>query len=222
MISRREFGKVFSFTVCGLAIQSSLAVAVPSELTHIRSKVYNRGAPREDFLEKLVAWGRIAPDEVFTRNDNYDVYSHVAYRLGPWRNDLHRRAAMLEVLRVLGGFESAWNWDAGPDIGAPGPQTVCTKEAGIFQCSGNSMNFDKSLKNLLISTAGSSDCATFRSTSKRNHTFAIEYCARLLRFTVRHHGPLKRRRNSRTNPRQSSIHPFLSKNAVTEFEQLLS
>lgn len=225
MINRRELGKLIPWgcAISGLVLQSNLATAaVPNKFTHIRRNIYNRGRPKEDFLEKLVTWGRAAPDEVFARNSNYDVYSHVSYRLGPWRNDLHRRAVMLEVLRVLGGFESAWKWDAGPDIGAPGRQTDCTKEAGIFQCSGNSMNFDKSLKDLLVATSGADDCRTFRETSKNNHTFALEYCARLLRFTVRHHGPLKRRHNSRIDPRKSSIHPFLLKEAVREFEQLLS
>jgi hypothetical protein len=53
------------------------------------------------------------------------------------------------------------------------------------------MRFDSSLKQLLQAAAGSTDCDTFRATTKANHKFALEYCARLLRFTINHHGPVK-------------------------------
>ncbi|MEP0915028.1 hypothetical protein NDI45_29600 [Leptolyngbya sp. GB1-A1] len=119
---------------------------------------------------------------------------------------------MLEVLRVLAGFESSWDWNAGRDTTNPNSNTACTEEAGIFQCSGDSMNFDRSLRNLLRLVAGNTECNTFRSVFKSNHTFAIEYCARLLRFTINHHGPIKRK----------EIHPWLKLEAVAEFEQFLS
>jgi hypothetical protein len=177
-----------------------------------KKRVANRGEPPERFLNELIDWGRSAPDEIFARNERFDVYSAVADTLGPWRDLKHRRAAMLEVLRVLGGFESSWDWNEGRDLGNPSSNTPCTEEAGIFQCSGNSMSFDPSLKQLLHRVAGSTDCDTFRSVTKGNHAFAMEYCARLLRFTVNHHGPLKRR----------EIHEFLSREAVAEIEGLLS
>lgn len=68
------------------------------------------------------------------------------------------------------------------------------------------MNFDSSLKELLRAAAGSTDCDTFRATTKANHPFALEYCARLLRFTVRHHGPV----------RDSHIQPELRRDAMAE------
>ena len=119
---------------------------------------------------------------------------------------------MLEVLRVLGGFESSWDWNAGRDVTNPHSNTACTEEAGIFQCSGDSMKFDASLKNLLQAASSVTDCDTFRATTKANHIFAIEYCARLLRFTVNHHGPLKHKHAL----------PWLRKDAVAEISTFLS
>jgi len=176
-----------------------------------RAPVLNRGKPTVSFLDELVDWGATAPEEIFSENDNYDVYSHVKDTLGPWTGLKHRRAVMLEVLRVLAGFESSWNWNAGRDVLNPSANTPCTEEAGILQCSGNSMNFDPSLKALLVSVSGQSDCNTFRRVTKENHPFALEYTARLIRFTVNHHGPLKRR----------EIHPWLRRSAVDEFRGFL-
>jgi hypothetical protein len=195
---------------------------IPSGMRNIRQEVYNRGRAPDEFLRELIIWGRDAPEAVFARSPNYDVYSHVHYLLGPWQDDLHRRAVMLEVLRVLGGFESSWRWHLGVDTGKSEINTPCREEAGIFQCSGNSMNFSPTLRQLLAKTATSTDCITFIKTSKANKQFAIEYCARLLRFTVRHHGPLRRTLNDTANPRASSIHPYLSRRAVEEFRTLLS
>jgi hypothetical protein len=172
-----------------------------------REQVLNRGRPPVQFLDELVDWGISAPGEIFTTNDKVDIYSSVRDALGPWQSDLHRRAVMLEVLRVLGGFESSWDWEEGIDVNNPTSNTPCTEEAGIFQCSGNSMNFDKSLKALLRAASGKTDCDTFRATTKANHPFALEYCARLLRFTIKHHGPVKRK----------EINPWLRRNAVAEF-----
>ena len=164
---------------------------MPRNFVACREKVLNRGRPPVAFLNELVDWGVAAPAEIFSQNDRTDIYSVVKNELGPWANDVERRAAMLEVLRVLAGFESSWNWNEGVDTTNPDSNTACTEEAGILQCSGNSMNFDSSLKELLRAAAGATDCDTFRATTKANHPFALEYCARLLRFTVDHHGPVK-------------------------------
>lgn len=177
-----------------------------------KQKVFNRGRPPDSFLNQLIDWGRIAPAEVFAKNNKYDIYSSVVQRLGPWQGDLHRRAVMLEVLRVLGGFESSWDWNAGRDISNPTSNTACTEEAGIFQCSGNSMAFSPTLKALLLSTGADGACKSFITTTKQNHTFAIEYCARLIRFTTKHHGPIK----------GMHIHPWLRRDAVQEFQAFLA
>lgn len=179
---------------------------MPRNFVACRHKVLNRGQPPVAFLDQLVDWGVAAPNEIFTPNDKPDIYSVVKDELGPWANDLERRAAMLEVLRVLAGFESSWDWNAGRDVTNPNSNTSCTEEAGILQCSGNSMSFDHSLKELLRVVSGATDCDTFRATTKANHPFALEYCARLLRFTVNHHGPVKGRH----------IHPELRRDAMAE------
>lgn len=176
-----------------------------------KSKVFNRGKPPDAFLNEIIDWASNAPDEIFQPNNTFDIYSSVVADLGPWKNLTHRKAAMLEVLRVLGGFESSWDWNADVDPTNPTSITACTKEAGIFQCSGNSMSFDTSLKDLVMKTTGTTDCNTFRTETKSNHEFAIEYCARLLRFTVKHHGPVKRK----------EINPWLRRDAVAEFEGFL-
>jgi hypothetical protein len=74
------------------------------------------------------------------------------------------------------------------------------------------MNFDSSLKALLLQETGKTDCETFKTETKANHTFAIEYCARLLRFTIRHHGPI----------RDGEFHRWLRRDAVAEFEAFLT
>jgi len=177
-----------------------------------KAKVFNRGIAPDSFLNELIDWARQAPDGIFGENTNTDIYSSVAPQLGPWQNLLHRKAVMLEVLRVLGGFESSWNWNEGRDMRNPNSNTPCSEEAGIFQCSGDSMGFDPSLKRLLKDAAGKTDCATFIAVSKSNHKFAIEYCARLLRFTLDHHGPVKRK----------EINSWLQRDAVQEFQGFLS
>jgi len=72
-----------------------------------KQRVHNRGTPPEAFLNQLIDWGAGAPDEIFVCNEITDIYSFVKPELGAWANDRERRAAMLEVLRVLSGFESS-------------------------------------------------------------------------------------------------------------------
>jgi len=178
-----------------------------------KKKVFNRGVAPDSFLNELIDWARQAPDEIFEKNVNHDIYSNVRPELGPFSDLLHRKAVMLEVLRVLGGFESAWHFNAGVDVNNPTSNTPCTEEAGIFQCSGNAMKFDPSLESLLKkASGGKTDCETFIVVMKENHRFAFEFCARLLRFTVNHHGPVKRK----------EINPFLRRDAVSEFQGFLS
>lgn len=175
------------------------------------SKVHNRGQPPIAFLDELVDWGIRASSAVFAPNSKFDIYSSVVGELGPWTGPRHRRAAMLEALRVLGGFESSWKWEAGVDVTNPNSNTPCSEEAGIFQCSGDSMSFGTELRQLLVDAAGESGCEAFIRHTKANHAFAIEYCARLIRLTTKHHGPIKRK----------EINPWLRRSAMQEFETLL-
>lgn len=174
--------------------------------------VANRGRPPLTFLNPLITWARSAEDAIFERNDRRDTYGSVVRHLGPWRSLTHRKAAMLEVLRVLGAFESTWDWKAVGAVGSGRTPQACRVPVGAFQCSADSMAFDPSLKKLLAEySGGSSDCDAFCRVTKSHPVFAIEYCARLLRFTARHHGPILRKK----------IHPWLRRDSVAEFERLL-
>lgn len=191
---------------------------IQRKYTHAFKKVHNRGTPPQEFLDTLVDWMEILLNEnpeVFKVNAFHDIYTNVRAELGPWRDLRHRAAVMCEVLRVLGGFESSWNWAEGRDITAS--NFGFEEEAGIFQTSANSMSFDDSLKACYQQYTGLRPDSTkvtaraFILTSKANKQFAIEYTARLLRFTVNHHGPVKRK----------EINQYLSKEAVEEFYKFL-
>lgn len=193
----------------------------------LNAPVYNRGPAPIEFLDTLVSVIKGLPDEVFS--DTYrsttepDVFEFLWYDstvLVP--NLTMRKAFMCEVLRVLGGFESSWNWAEGRDTANADSDTLPEFEAGVFQCSANSMNFHSSLKQCFdrhfggpgrASVGSQNDISRrFISYTKDSPSFAIEYCARLLRFTVRHHGPLLRR----------EIVPWLRPDCVQAFFELLT
>lgn len=185
-----------------------------SEMRYTATKqpVSNRGVPPDAFLDALVWWGKQAPDEIFAVNNHADVYSGIVGVLGPWEGLKHRRAAMLEVMRVLAGFESSWNWNAGRDTTNPTSVTPETTEAGAWQVSANSMNFGQELKDLVIARVGSLDGHAFQKGMKEDHELAMEYIARLLRRTTRHNGPVVRH----------EIDPWLRRDSVAEFQRFLS
>jgi hypothetical protein len=99
-----------------------------------KAKVLDRRVPPDSFLNKLIDWVKKAPDEVFEKNDKTDIYSSVAPELGLWISLLHRKAVMLEVLRVLGGFESSWNWSEGRDITNPRKATTNLLSSIVLDC----------------------------------------------------------------------------------------
>lgn len=176
-----------------------------------KQQVLNRGIPPDSFLDELVAWGKIAADDIFVTNSAVDIYSNVFHVLGPWQGLNHRRAVMLEVMRVLAGFESSWNWNEGRDTSNATSDTPVTMEAGAWQVSANSMGFGQELKDLVLARVGSLDGTDFQKAMKQDHVLAMEYIARLLRRTVNHNGPVKRH----------EIDPWLRKDAVAEFLGLL-
>jgi hypothetical protein len=178
----------------------------------LKAAVDNRGIPPDSFLDELIEWGKAAPDLLFESNPRNDVYGSVKAVLGPWTGLLHRKAVMLEVLRVLAGFESSWDWKCGRDITNSTSGTPETEETGIFQVSCNATAFDPSLKAFVVATIGKRDCRKFITEMKANRKFAIEFAARLLRFTVNHNGPVKRH----------EIDTWLSKAAVDEFKEHLA
>lgn len=178
-----------------------------SKYNATKQHVKNRGIPSDAFLDELIAWGKSAPDEIFAPNNASDVYSSVKNTLGPWNGLPHRRAVMLEVMRVLGGFESSWHWNAGRDVTNSTSVTPETIEAGLWQVSANAMNFGQELKDLVRSKVGSLDGNAFQAAMKQDHELAMEFIGRLLRRTTRHNGPVLRH----------EIDAWLRRDAVEEF-----
>ena len=176
-----------------------------------KHRVFTRGVPPDSFLSELVEWGKSAPDEIFApRKDDpseVDVYTAIKPILGPWISPIHRRAAMLEVMRVLGGFESSWDWNCGRDTTNHSSVTPTTIESGLWQVSGNSRAFGNDLRAL-----APADGDRFQRAMKADHPLAMEYIARLLRHTIRHNGPVFRH----------EIDRHLSRDAVAELIQLLT
>lgn len=184
--------------------------------TATKKAVFNRGFPPDDFLSELVTWGKTAVDEIFLPNPVSDIYSYIAPDLGPWPDLINRKGAMLEALRVLAGFESAWNWNEGVDTTNPTSNTPETMEAGAWQVSANSRVFGADLEYLYNALTNDSTMAgrdiQFQAAMKTNHPAAMEWIARLLRHTVKANGPVMRR----------LINPWLSRDAQTEFVTLLT
>ena len=207
----KKFNDPMHFEVERFLSPAEVGGRADMKYTHTKQHVHNRGVAPDSFLDQLVAWGKQAPDEIFAPNPFSDVYSSVKNTLGPWRDSKHRRAVMLEVMRVLAGFESSWDWNAGVDETNPTSITPETIEAGAWQVSANSMGFGQELKDLVLRVVGTHDGADFQEAMKKNHPLAMEYVARLLRRTVRHHGPVLRH----------EIDPWLRRDAVEEFEALL-
>lgn len=179
--------------------------------TATKQHVFNRGVPPNAFLDQLVTWGKNAPDEIFVRNPFSDIYSSIFNTLGPWQDNLHRRAVMMEVMRVLAGFESSWDWNAGVDTTNPTSNTPITAEAGAWQVSANAINFGQELKDPVLDQVGTLDGIAFQKAMKLNHPLAMEFVARLLRRTTHHHGPVLRH----------EIDQWLRRDAVAEFQALM-
>ncbi len=199
-------------------------VGIAREYGAIAEKVHNRDRPPREFLDTLIRWARQADDQIFERNEGYDIYSRVAAELGPWQDLNHRKAVICEVLRVLAGFESSWDWNEGRDISANNTAHD-SMEIGIFQCSSNSLGFFRDdpylevvLSKLGIRTPGPERSQRFEKLTKEDHFFAIEYCARLLRHTIYHHGPVKHYNGHIYKGKfHDGIGRHLDRNAVSEF-----
>lgn len=193
-----------------------------------KQKVLNRGIPPDSFLLELVDWGRTAPAEIFAPNPNpADIYAEIKGTLGPWRDLAHRRAAMLEVMRVLAGFESSWDWNEGIDTTRVSRDTAENSEAGAWQVSADSLAFGSDLRELLLRHIPAREVGSglaFQRHMKLNHILAMEYVARLMRHTAKHNGPLYKDRHKfkpALRGEEHSIYPWLRQDAVAEFERLL-
>ncbi len=175
---------------------------------HTKSHVDDQGIPPDDFIQQLVVWGKMAPDDLFrSDSEDIDIYTWVRPELGPYTSIEHRKSAMLECMRVLAGFESTWNWNEGPDPEVPpSQQTPYTMEAGAWQISANSRALHSDLADM-----SPEDPFEFQKKMKEDHIFAMEYTATLLGHTVYHNGPAKRH----------EIDPWLRRESVGEFTALI-
>jgi hypothetical protein len=169
------------------------------------------GIPPKSFLDELIDSINPLPDVVFERNDKHDIYSVMLGSLGPYTDLLHRKAVMCEVLRVMAAFESDWNWNAGVDKNNEYSKLHKQgEETGAFQVSWDSLVFDKSLTDCLDRLAGAHDVDTFISKMKQNHSLAVEYCARLLRFNTTWCGTINHASMVISHVRRDSVQEFKS------------
>lgn len=190
-----------------------------------KRSVLNRGIAPDSFLREMIEWARSAPDEIFEVNPLNDIYTKVKPELGPYENLVHRKAVMLEVMRVLAGFESSWDWKEGVDTSRLGDDTPENSEAGAWQVSYDARKLAPELAKMLRDR-GINDGITFQRSMKFDHPLAMEFVARLMRHNTRHNGPLYKgeersiiRRSLRGE--EHSIYPWLSRESVGEFEGLL-
>jgi len=199
------------------------------QFNETKARVHDHGGPPDEFLTELVEWARSAHDEIFARTETVgsrDIYNKVFAELGPYENLLHRKAVMLEVMRVLAGFESSWDWKEGVDVSRLGIDTPENAEAGAWQVSYDSRHLAPGLWTLLLAHDVKNG-VTFQKAMKFDHPLAMEYVACLMRHNTKHNGPLYKGderlaiRRSLRNP-EHSIYPWLSHNAVLEFESLLT
>lgn len=185
--------------------------------------VHGRGTPPDAFLSELLDWGRSAPDELFALNAApFDVLGKIRPMLlgsAPWGVPgtadwlLARKAAMLELLRCLGGFESSWKWTCGTDTTNPRSlANIACAEAGIFQVSADSEGLSESLRVFVLAECRTLDPHVFDERMKTDHSFALGYAARLMRISYRWDGPIRR----------DEIDSSLSRAAFAEWKTLLS
>lgn len=214
---------LFLFPFFSFALGKTQATEKPAEIgPACKMRVHNRGSAPDWFLSEITEWGKNAPANIFELNFNYDIYSSVRPELGPYKSEKHRRAVMLEVLRVLGGFESSWDHSEGIDANNPSSaQNKCREEAGIYQTSQNATYFGTDLKFMQIDQCKNYtqeniclnfiECSKDSRGNKANRKFIHSFTALLLRKTVNHHGPVKRK----------EINKWLRPACVAEFESKL-
>ena len=173
----------------------------------------------------MIGWGTIAADEIFAPNTEADIYGKVKAELGPFESLSHRKAVMLEVMRVLTLFESGGNWKEGVDTSRLGSDTPENSEAGAWQISYDARKIHPDLAALLASN-GIKNGIAFQQAMKFNHPLAMEFVARLMRHNTKHNGPLYKGderlaiRKSLRGP-ENSIYPWLRRDAVAEFQSFL-
>lgn len=177
-----------------------------------------------------MSWARTAPDVIFAPNAvPVDIFTVIKPRLGSpagkdasgtnlyqWDSFLHRKAAMLEAMRVHAGMESSWNWNEGVDVTNKTSMThIEGQETGIFQVSFDSTYLGGGAMKPFAATHCIDTPEKFIPKMKSDHRLAMEYYARLVRVSIRWAGPLLR-------SGEDSVYPWLNRAAVAEFERALA
>lgn len=192
-----------------------------------KATVLNRGTAPISFLGEMVEWAKSADDAIFAPNNHTDIYSKVKPELGPFESMAHRKAIMLEVMRVLALFESSCDWTEGVDTSRLGSTTPENAEAGAWQVSYDARNLDPINLGGMLKANMVTNGIRFQQITKFNHTFAMEFVARLMRRNTKHNGPLYKgaeRNGIRKSLRgaEHSIYPWLRREAAAEFVTALS
>lgn len=194
-----------------------------------KAEVFNRGHAPDAFLDELIEWARQAPDEIFAPNDTpLEIYtvikSRLAWRSGTdasgspiyhWESLLHRKAALMEAMRVHAGMESSWNPNEDVDkTNAASRRNKTGRETGWFQVSFDSEWINHNAMKSFAIAHGIETVDKFIPAMKANHPLALEYYARLSRISIAWAGPLLRHG-------QDSIYPWLSGASLEEFAGFL-
>lgn len=192
-----------------------------------KHSVSNRGVPPDSFLTELVEWAKNAHEDIFAPNAvPVDIFTVIKPNLATpagadpsgtpifhWDSFLHRKSAMLEAMRVHAGFESSWNWREGVDTTNEHSQAhIEGQETGIFQVSYDSIYLGGAAMKPFALSHGIGLVEDFIREMKEDHPLALEYYARLVRVSIAWAGPLKRH----------EINPYLRRDAMLEFQNLLS
>ncbi len=179
-----------------------------TEFKYSKARVLNRGQPPDDFLYEITDWARHAPMELFAPNpEPADIYASVKDVLGPWTSVEYRRGVMLEVMRVHAGFESSWDWTEGVDMtNQTSMAHIEGQETGIFQVSFDSTYLHNGVMKPFAKEHDIDTPQKFIPKMKSNHTLALDYYARLIRYNVQWAGPIKRH----------EIDPWLSRKSAEE------
>lgn len=159
-----------------------------------RKVVKGRGQPPVSFLEELVAWGRKAPAACYEKNPaKKDLFAKLSEKLGPWRDDRHRLAVLLEGMRVHAGLEASWKFGEGEDESkADHLKTPKAEETGVFQVSWDSLNISKGAMKPFARAHDIETPEKFIAKMKTDHELAFTYYALLARITTVWAGPFNR------------------------------
>lgn len=203
----------------------------PMNFNRALAPVSNRGSAPLWLLTALVNWGKTAPDEIFAPNRvPVDAYTAIKSSLGQeivkdqmgnwvygWENLMHRKAAMLELMRVHAGLESSWNPKEGVDrTNATSQRNKTGEETGLFQVSFDSTWLDsiegKDIMGKFANAHGLTTPEKFIAAMKDNEdgeALEFEYYARLVRVSIAWAGPLLRH-----GP--DSVYPYLNRASMAE------